>query len=261
MRRAYNFKLAIAITGCVAAVAPTAVAFEGRIKAVVSLGTETTPLLYTVGTNFLRIEVTATNWPHPVDIVELNSGTLTLLFPHNRSFVRLKPEVRSPAFTRSGPPEGGTPNQIPPGIAPQSRPGAPVAGVPAMPMMPMPMEKIELKATGQKTNFLGFACERFEIKQRGETLEIWATDQLLPYQPYVRNQPHRRFGPRGIEEQWPGLLTSRKLFPLRATLRFDEGAEGFRFEVKTVTPEKLTDADAKLFAPPSGYYEIEPLPF
>jgi hypothetical protein len=44
-------------------------------------------------------------------------------------------------------------------------------------------------------------------------------------------------------------------------LKFDNGAERFRFEVKSVTPQKLTDEDAKLFQPPDGYMEIQPLPF
>jgi hypothetical protein len=131
--------------------------------------------------------------------------------------------------------------------------------MPPMPPLPM-MEKLELKATGQTTNLLGFACERYELKQRGETLEVWATDQLLPYQPYLRNQPSR-FGPRMIEEQWPELLTSRRLFPLRASLRYDNGTERFRFEVKSVKKEKITDSDGKLFQPPPNYHEIEPLPF
>ena len=140
-------------------------------------------------------------------------------------------------------------------------------------------EKIELKPTGKKEKILGFACEQFEIKQRGETMEIWATDKLLPFQPYVRNQPPR-FGPRMIEEQWAELLTAKKLFPLRASLRFDvpapppprptekrdEGVaatspERFRFEVKSITPEKIDDKDGKLFQPPPDYAEIQPLPF
>ncbi len=132
--------------------------------------------------------------------------------------------------------------------------------MPAMPMPMMPNAKVELQATGQKTNLLGFACQRYELKQRGETLEIWATDQLLPYQPYVQNQPHR-FGPQRIEEQWPAMLTSRKLFPLLASLRYDNGAERFRFEVQSVTPQKLTAEDEKLFQPPAGWFEIQPLPF
>ena len=69
-------------------------AFEGRIHAVMTRGSQTDALLYTVGTNFLRVEMTATNWPNPVDILNRNSGELTMLFPNNRSFVRLKPPWR-----------------------------------------------------------------------------------------------------------------------------------------------------------------------
>lgn len=291
------------------ALVSAAPAFEGHIQAVTTQGSETTPLLYTVGTNQLRIEVTATNRPHPVDLVNLSSGALTLVFPHNRSFVRLKPPADNasalppgmppmpvpagigpqsgPAATPPAlpPPPGGLPPGIgpqaqgaagatqvpampqmpapppglPPGVGPQAQaPGAPA--MPAMPMMPMPTEKMELQATSQKTNRLGYTCERFELKQRGETLEIWATDQLLPFQPYRQNQPHR-FGPRMIEEQWPGLLQQRRLFPLLVTLRFESGLERYRFEVKSIRPEKITDPNGKLFQPPPDYHEIEPLPF
>jgi hypothetical protein len=143
-------------------------------------------------------------------------------------------------------------------------PGTPGMGsmpsIPAVPMMPMPGEAMELKATGEKTNLLGFACEQFEIKQRGEIMEIWATEELLPFQNYVRNQPPR-FGPRLIEEHWADLLTAKKLFPLRASLRFENGLERFRFEVLSVTPRKLKPEDAALFLPPEGYFELRPLPF
>ena len=312
-------------------------AFEGHIQATMAQGNQTNAMLYTVGTNFVRVEMTATNWPDPVDILDCNSGELTLLFPNNRSFVRLKPVTENsspmpPGFPQmpgglppgvgpQSPPAGlpAMPNllapqdispgnlpgmpapppmpampNLPPGVGLQSSPGGPAmpampprvmpnmpalppgvgpqasvgpgaSGMPAMPAMPMPvmpgmMQKLELQDTGLKTNLLGFACEQYEIKQRGETMEIWTTDQLFPFQPYVQNQPHR-FGPRMIEEQWGGLLTAKKLFPLRVSLRFDNGAERFRFEVQSVTPQKLTDDDAKLFQPPTNYFEIQPLPF
>jgi hypothetical protein len=283
----------------------TCFAFEGRITATITQANQSQGLLYTVGTNFLRMELTATNAPNPVDVLDRNSGELTLLFPHNRSFMRLKSTAENVAASfpvmpgMSGMPlpagigpqpqnqSGSTPPPTtpampgPPGGMPQmpAMPNMPATGgmsampqmpntpgasgmpaLPAMPMMPMPMEKLELKATGEKTNLLGLACVRYELKQRGETMEIWATDQLFPYQPYVLNQPNR-FGPRMIEEQWAALVTAKKLFPLLASLHPERGPERYRFEVQAINPQPLNDADLKLFQPPDGYFEIQPLPF
>jgi hypothetical protein len=249
-------KLIFALTASmVAAGAPAALAFEGRITAIVTRGTETNALLYIVGTNSMRLELAAANpnesrasFPKAVDIVDRQTGALTLLFPHNRSFVRLKPAAENPS--RSGMP----PMPLPaPGMSPPP-------AMPPMQTMMQPAQKQELKATGETTNLLGLACARYEIKERGQTLEIWATDKLFPYQPYVSRQTPR-VGPRGIEEQWPELLKARNLFPLLAILKFEKGPERFRFEVKAITPGKPAEADAKLFQPPPSYREIEPLPF
>jgi hypothetical protein len=164
-----------------------------------------------------------------------------------------------------------------PALPPMPMPPSQGYGAPGMPPPMMMAEKLELKPTGKKETILGFVCEQFEIKSRGETMEIWATEKLLPFQQYMRNQ-RPRFGPRMIEEQWPELLTTRKLFPLRVSLHFDvaatptpspmekrdesvaaTGAERFRLEVKSITPDKVKDE--KLFQLPEGYHEIQPLPF
>jgi hypothetical protein len=262
-----------------------AFAFEGRINVSLNEGGQTNALLYTVGPEHLRIEMTATNWPNPIDIVERQSGGLTLVYPHNRSFVRVKPVVDNASAGIPGmpTPPGGLPAGIgpqsgaapwapgmptmpsmpalPPGVGPQAQtapamppssaipnmsapPGMPpmpnmpplpqgvgpqaqavtgsgvpvmpsassipnmptASGMPSMPQMPaasqmagglppgtgprqggaiagaggmpamsrMPMppmmmnQKLELTATGQKTNLLGFTCEEYQLKQRGE---------------------------------------------------------------------------------------------
>jgi hypothetical protein len=241
-------------------------AFEGRITASLTRGGDVQPLLYTVGANDLRVEQTRTDQPHPRDIVNLQTGEVTLLFPHNRSFMRLKNGGDSgnaqPPGGMPAPPLMPTPSAMP---APSLLPGP--SGMSAVPLMLNPsampalrMESLILQSTGETTNLLGFACARYEIKQHGETMEIWATGQLLPFPPYLEAPPHR-FGPRMLEEQWGGLLQARKLFPLAAVLKFDNGAERLRFAVSLVQPQKLTDADGKLFLPPDGYREIPPLPF
>jgi hypothetical protein len=293
-------------------------AFEGRVHATITQGSETRSFLYTVSTNLVRIERTETNWPYAKNIIAFDSGAVTLLFPHNRSFVRLKPaneHVTSPfpgATAMPLPPGGlppgigpqtavagapaslgapappasigptnlpdvpvppqmmqrlmmpnmpGPPAGLPSGIGPQASGFPAAAGMPTMPIVPLPtMEKAELEATGATTNILGYACARYELKERGETLEIWAADKLLPFQPLRQNQsPH--VGPRLMEDQWPELLRARNLFPLLATLRFENGVERFRFEVKSITPEKINDPEGKLFQPPTDYREIQPLPF
>ena len=262
MRHAHSFQRVLLVVGWLAALASTAVAFEGRIHAVMIQGNETNALLYTVGTNSVRVEMTATNWPNPVDILDCNPGTLTLLFPNNRSFVHLKPATE--AASMGAPVMPGMPMPpagLPQGVGPQSAPGAP--SIPTMPNMPTPMmpnAKLELQATGQRTNLLGFACQQYQLKQRGQTLEIWATDQLPPYQSYIRNQPHQ-FGPHMIEEQWPALVADKKLFPMIASLRYGSGAERMRFEVTSVSAEKIVEPDEKLFQPPPQYHEVRPLPF
>jgi hypothetical protein len=204
--------------------------------------------------------------PPPVDIPNPNAAT-----PPPMGLTNLPGMPPTPAV-----PQMPAMPQMPAGVGPQAGPGLGAPGVPgmsAMPMMPpMPMEQMQLKATGQTTNLLGFPCTRYELKQRGEEMEIWATDKLFPFQPYLQNQPHR-FGARMIEERWGEMMKAKKLFPLLAVLRLDTSAiptnapqvsvpERMRFEVKSVVAEKIGKEDTeKLFQPPPDYQEIQPMPF
>ena len=265
----------VVVVGLSFSAAAAAPVFVGRLTATLTRGGQTQTFIYTAGTNTLRIERGETDWPYARNLVALDTGAVTLVFPHNQSFIRL-PAASENAAPRSLPamPAATAPVAMPApaNIGPTNLPGMPAlpatmpaagmgAGMPAMPMMPMPgMEKLELTATGDQTNLLGYACEKFELRQRGEVMEIWATDKLLPFQAWLANQPHR-FSPRMIDEQWPELLKARKLFPLRASLRLENGPERLSFAVKSITAEKIEDRDGTLFQPPPDYHEIEPLPF
>ena len=284
----------------------SAFAFEGTIELAITRGSETTSLRYVVGEDSLRIEVEQDKAFGPINLVERTTGGLILVYPHNRSFVRLsgsKPNDQeitkastppgvgpSPQLSSGGrrdlvttlaaaglilpsrsnyaptpPPTAPSspPVPNPPGISKPSMPqvGA-VPGMPPMPVRPVMTEKLELQSTGKKEKILGYLCQSFEIKQRGQILEIWATDQLLPYQPYLNSQPPQ-FGPRTIEEEWPWLLAARNLFPLRAVLRPDigpdqpGGPERMRFEVKAITPKMAGKGEKDLFRAPPDYTEIE----
>ena len=233
--------------------------FQGKIRATLTRDSRPEELLYTFGTNFLRVESAATNGLDPADILNRSSGDLILIFPRNRSFVHVKSAARS--SQASGPAKMP---QMPPGIGPQSEPRSAVAsGMPASAMVPLPpvaLEKLELRDTNEKTNLLGYACERFQIRQRGKTMDIWATRQLGAFQPYWRSEPSS--GSAGtIEAQWSELLKAGNLFPLVAILKLENGRERLHFEADSVTPQNIGDENAELFQPPVDYHEALPLPF
>jgi hypothetical protein len=220
-------------------------ALDARVQAVSGQGQDRSELLYTIAGNRMRIERTETNQPHVVDIVVFDSNAVTLVFPQNHGFIQFSAEAEpSPGL-------GAT----------NSSPGPPPGLGNAGPFIPPPvMEKLELQDTGRKTNLLGFECKLYELKQRGRAMEIWATDQLPDFEPYVENQ-QRRFKPHFIEDQWQELLRAKKLFPLLVKLRMENGSERMSFEVQSITPQHFTEEDMKLFAPPAGYTRLQPLPF
>ena len=264
--------------------------FTGRIQATLTRGSEVQTFITTAGTNCIRIERGETDRPYARNLIVRSTGEVTLLFPNNRSYTRLPNYKDNNAGVPSAGPAGLPPQGFPaPGEAPAAPPAAP-AGIgptnlpgvpppPAMPQMPqtpampamgggMPMmppmgmmeEAVELKATDATTNLLGFTCRRYELKQRGEMMEIWAADTNLPFAAWMQNQPPR-FGPRMIEEQWGKLVADKKLFPVLAVLKFENGPERLRYEVKSVTPQKPETQAPELFRPPADYQELDPLPF
>lgn len=299
------------------------VAFDGQIRAVGGRTGAEVGLIYTVGTNLMRVQVTGTNPANAIDVVDLVSGQVTLIQPMNNTFLRFTPGAQNanglppgigprsrhgdpgarpqpprppagigPTNMPGMPPPGGLspgvgpqaqagnptappampgmpvpPGGLPPGVGPQAHsdatPAAPaMPAMPAMPMMAMmpPGGGLELKATGEKTNLLNYVCDRYEIKQNEQTMEIWATGQLPPFQAYLPYQPPGVLPPM-IEEQWVRLLAAKKLFPLSAIVRSDAGVERYRFVVQSITPRRLTAAEVRGFEIPEGYVELQPRPF
>lgn len=227
--------------------------FEGRISARLTRDNQTEELRYAIATNFVRVESTATNRPMPSNILDRRSGELIIVFPHNGSFMRVKPGAPS-ASPRTPP--------MPAGIGPQSAfPMVSAGAAPGMAMVPMPpmgMERLELRDLNEKTNLLGYACEHFQIHQRNATMDIWATDAIAPFQPYLRSQP---IGASTPEEKWGELIQAKGEFPLLAILKSDNGLERLRFEVTSVIPQKLMNESASLFQPPANYRAVLPLPY
>jgi len=240
--------------------------FEGHIFAEYGTGDSLTALKYTVSARHVRIELAAANTSEPIDLIDLQSNSITLLFPHNLTFTRLEPLPPGAATSQAGP----VIPSPPPGIGAQAGvdpvPVIPNSDrLPALPPIPniasiTPVASQQLADTKETKVILGVECRRYELKQPLETLEIWATDKLIPFRAYVRGEPPR-FGPRLIDEQWPAMMQERKLFPLLVSLRYPNGTERFRFEVKSIKPEKIEDPEGRLFQAPADYVELQPSPF
>src|ERR1041384_1151207 len=91
--------------------------FEGTLTARFIVGSYTNDFLYTRKADFLRIE--STDKPSDViNIVELDSGRLTLLFPHNSTFVRLDARSNSIPTVSPGFPLPALPSLPPLSVAP-----------------------------------------------------------------------------------------------------------------------------------------------
>jgi len=358
----------------------SAQAFEGRITAVLTRGGNTQTFTYTVDTNVVRLERNESNRPYAINLITLDTGDITLLFPHNRSFMRLKPPTKAVARPDGFPEMPMPPGGLPPGIGPQANPadlsGAPASGappaqigpanLPGMPAMPAEMGKgmrmpagigpranpatssrapaaepplaqpgptnlsripqmpnmpdmpatmgavvstpemmpgmpavmrermpmpgmmprprggleggwpgeaprpnrrrssrgLQFSATGQTTNLLDYACTRYELRQRDRIMEIWATDQLMPFHPWLQDPPPRHHGPQMMEESWADMLQARKLFPMFVQMKNESGETlPFSFKVMSVAPKHLGAQGAGLFQPPADYHELEPPPF
>lgn len=267
--------------------------FTGRIEATLTRGEEVQRLITIAGTNCLRIERGETDRPYAQNLVDRRTGEVTLLFPHNRSYTRLPREsgdgakalpggpalmplqpLPPTAALGAGPPSPASigPTNLP-GVAPPPpmppmpalppMPAAPhinAGGLPMMPPMAMMEAPLELKSTELTTNLLGFACRLYELRLRGEVMEIWAAQTNVPFAPWLAHPPPR-FGPRRLEEQWGTMLAGKNLFPVLAVLKLENGPELLRYQVQSVRPQKPEEQSPELFRPPSGYHFLGPPPF
>jgi hypothetical protein len=97
--------------------------FKGTVSATLTRGgTDATQFLFTRKGNQLRIENTDKSKPEPINIVDLDAGKLTIIYPHNSTFVHVD-LAKAPA-------QPGAP-QMPPGFpTPPNMNASPGSGAP-----------------------------------------------------------------------------------------------------------------------------------
>lgn len=142
----------LATTSCAVALGASAAnekaAFEGTVSATLTrAGTEATQFLFTRKTNLLRTE-SATNKLEPINMVDLQEKKLTIIYPHNSTFVHVDLTKTTAGPGAPKPPPGfPTPPNMP--ISPQPdtqkdlHPSPPPSfpsppPLPSMPQLPNP---------------------------------------------------------------------------------------------------------------------------
>jgi hypothetical protein len=238
--------------------------FQGTLSATLIRGGTQVSFVFTRKGDLLRIE-NATNKLEPINVVDLATNKLTIVYPHNTSFVvidlakkpvsrpgapplppgfpapptlsltpsgaatgKIGPSVSPPPGFPSPPPQMP---QIPVGGSPTGAGGSPALPNPGMPMPPMPMPgmfgQAELKKTDKTKKIHGFDCTLYTVSARGETFEIWATtdEALFPFRLIDGDYLGRRFGPQMLEQQWLELLGQKSLFPIEASLKMEPNAQ------------------------------------
>jgi hypothetical protein len=265
--------------------------FEGTITATEENGQAPTAFLYTRKGDLVRIETPDAKTPVPINVLNLAQQKLTIIYPHNRSFVNVDlitkpasvagvsdrgagkpptlPGFPTPPKLNASPSEaatGGRPGpsiSLPPGFPqPPPIPSMPPMPNPAMtgPMMPqMGMgTKLELKKTDKTRKIQGFDCALYTLSDRAQTMEIWATsdEALFPFHTLETNHLRRRFGPQILEEQWIEVLQNKSLFPMEAASRLEgTNQERLFFKVDKIENKKIDNG--ALFKPPENYQQFQ----
>ena len=138
LKRLLTFVLAVEVisvaTSWNAPAAEKTASFEGTVSASFTRGgTDTKKFLFTRKGNQLRIEDADKSKPEPINIVDLDAKKLTIIFPHNSTFVHV--DLIPPLRDRAQP---GAPN-LPPGFpTPPNIPAAPIGARPGPAIPPPP---------------------------------------------------------------------------------------------------------------------------
>jgi hypothetical protein len=115
----------------------------------------------------------------------------------------------------------------------------------------------ELVKTGRTDKILGYNVEEYTFTDRGNTTEMWVTDQLGTYMGASSGGGGGGMmgrGKGGAAQTWENLLKGRDgFFPLRVVTRDKKEKETFRMEAKEVQPGKVADS---MFEPPAGYQKF-----
>lgn len=228
---------------------------EGEILLRQTAGEQTTEWRFTKSAKTLRIEqLTESRPPAPVNLIDLETGDITIIAPINRS-VRTFPaaafERKEPRETVAGQeveweiPPGVGANPSPPGVgatdprqgtapfpggaglpASPAIPGMPTipempGGIPAFPDLPDQGPVGELVAHDDVREIHGHSCRFHTMRLDGQQeLALWLATHpdLPPFALPVSDAPSP-YGSRDLMQEWPAIIRRSGQFPMIVELR------------------------------------------
>jgi hypothetical protein len=120
-----------------------------------------------------------------------------------------------------------------------------------------PTQQQKVEKTGRTEKILGYDCEEYVMSDKGQSTEMWITDQLGSFMGLSGGNPMAGLvGGKAKAEAsgWEQALKGKQgAFPLRVVSRDPKGKEIFRLEAKSVKPENLGD---ELFKAPEGFQKF-----
>ncbi|MBX3738234.1 MAG: DUF4412 domain-containing protein [Candidatus Didemnitutus sp.] len=215
---------ALALLGLLTVSALGALAFEGRVSLGFSDSKGREQVIdYAMKGALVRLEPKMKEAGGAAMIMDADKREMTILMPEQRMYMTMP--------LRGTPGEGkGTPDA----------------------------KDVKVEKTGRTEKVLGYDCEEYVMSDRGQTTEMWITEQLGSFMGLSGANPMGgMMGGRKAKTEgraWEQVLKDKKgAFPLRVVGHDAKGKETFRLEAKKIEPGNVPD---DLFTAPAGFQKF-----
>lgn len=115
-----------------------------------------------------------------------------------------------------------------------------------------------VEKTSVREKILGYDTTKYIAKSKGETTEIWITEELGTFAGLGAGGgmggPGQAPGKGRGAQAWEKAFKGKQAFPLRVITRGKNGKEDFRMETTAVEKKSLPDS---LFQPPAGFQKLD----
>ena len=118
---------------------------------------------------------------------------------------------------------------------------------------PAASANVTLEKTGVTETIAGYVGEKYLIKSKDFTGEMWLTDQLGAFM--GMGEPEGPFGgKKSSGGSWEAALAGKNMFPLRVVNTTAKGKSAFRMEVTSIDKASLPDS---LFRAPADWQKFD----